>query len=626
LKDKLSTEISKIFKNYLKEKYNLELLVFAEEPPNLKFGDICFSFPLKISRDLKEKPFEIAKKISNELSDLFFPHKLFPASPGYINIFFDKNYFVNSLKDFEEEKERKKEKIIVEHTNINPNKAAHIGHLRNAILGDTIVNFYRHLNYNVEVHNYIDNTGVQVADVVLGLLYLEKKGLEFLDIEKLDYYTWDLYSKVSKIIEEDKSYLNLRNEILKKIEEGIEPEKSYAKKLSEKMMLCHLKTMERLDIKYDVLPKESEILNSKLWDKTFSLLKEKKAILFEEEGKRKGCWVLPLKGKEEFKTEEEPDKILVRSNGTVTYTGKDIAYQLWKFGILKASFGFKPFYKYKDGKIVYESTSEKSENDFPFGNGDVVINVIDIRQSYLQKVVKEALKLLGYDKESENSIHFSYEMVVLSEKLAKQMGFEELKISGRKGVGIKADDFIDSLIEKAKEEIQKRSSEKDIKEIDEISKKIAIGALKIFILKFGKEKVIFFDFDEALNFDGDTGPYLQYAIVRINSLIKKLKEEGKTLQVSFPINSIEDDLWKYLMLCENFDFKIEKSIKNLDPSIFVYYLLDLAKNFHIFYTENPFLKEENKEIYNKRLFILYQFQKALKKGLELLNIPIPEKM
>lgn len=622
LKDKLAIKLSEIFKEYLKEKYNLETLIFPEEPPNLKFGDISFSFPLKIAKELKKNPFEIAKEISEELKEKILPHKVIPAPPGYINFFFDKNFFINNLTKFIKRKKKKREKIIIEHTNINPNKAAHIGHLRNAILGDTIANFFKHLNYNVEVHNYIDNTGVQVADVVLGLIYVEKRDLKFLDKEKLDYYTWDLYSKVSKLIEDDQYYLNLRNEILKKIEEGIEPEANFAKKLSEKMMLCHLKTMERLNIKYDLLPKESEILKSKLWEKTFKMLKEKSLIVFEEEGERKGCWVLPLKEKEE----ESLEKILVRSNGTVTYTGKDIAYQLWKFGILEANFGFKPFYKYLDGKIVYESTTEEIKENFSFGKGDIVINVIDVRQSYLQKILKEALKFLGYVKESENSIHFSYEMVILSEKLSRQLGFDETKISGRKGIGVKADDFIDILMKRAREEIEKRNLEKNEKKIEEISKKVAIGALKIFMLKYGKEKVITFDFDEALNFDGDTGPYLQYAMVRINSLIRKLKEENKPLKVFYPINDLPEDLWLYLMLCQNFDLKVEKSIKNLDPSIFVYYLLDLAKEFHIFYTNHPFLKEENKEIYNKRLFILYQFQKTLKNGLELLNIPIPDKM
>lgn len=626
LKNNLGKKFSEIFKNYLKEKYYIDFLIFEEEPPSPKFGDISYSFPLKISKILKEKPFEIARKISEELKERFEPHNLTFSPPGYLNVFLNRDFYCNSLKEFEEIKSERKEKIIIEHTNINPNKAAHIGHLRNAILGDTLSNFYKFLNYKVEIHNYIDNTGVQVADVVLGLIYLEKKDLNFLKKEeKLDYYTWDLYSRVSKLIEENVEYLNLRNEILKKIEEGIEPEASFARELSKKIMECHLKTMERLNIKYDVLPKESEIINSKLWEKTFDMLKEKGAILFEEEGKRKGCWVLPLKGKEEFKTEEEPDKILVRSNGTVTYTGKDIAYQLWKFGILEGNFFFKPFFNYEDGKTAYESTLNGGEK-IPFGNGDMVINVIDVRQAYLQKIVKEALKILGYEREAENSIHFSYEMVVLSEKVAKEMGFEEGKISGRKGIGVKADDFIDLLIKKAEVEVIKRSLEKDEKKIEKISREIAISALKIYMLKFGKEKVISFDFEDALNFDGDTGPYLQYAMVRINSLVRKLKEEGKELEVSYPIKDLPEDLWGYLMLCENFEYRIEKSIKNLDPSVFVYFLLEVAKNFHIFYTNHPFLKEENKEIYNKRLFILYQFQRTLKKGLEILNIPVPEKM
>lgn len=626
LKDKLSEKISKLFKDYLEKKFGIEFLVFSEEPPSLKYGDLSFSFPLKLAFKLKTKPFELAKKISEELNEKILPHKITPSPPGYINITFDKKDYIKNSMEYEELGEKKREKIIIEHTNINPNKAAHIGHLRNAILGDTLANFYKFLNYNVEVHNYIDNTGVQVADVVLGLIYIEKKSISFLDeVENLDYYTWDLYAKVSKLLESDKDLLKLRNEILKKIEDGIDPEAKFAGKLSEKIMMCHLKTMERLNIKYDLLPKESDILKSKLWEKAFALLKEKKSVVYEESGKRSGCWVLPLKGKEGFEDEEDPDKILVRSNGTVTYTGKDIAYQLWKFGLIKSNFKFKPFLKYSASEIVFETNIEEGE-ELPFGCGDLVVNVIDTRQSYLQNVVKEALNLLGYKKEAENSIHFSYEMVVLSERLAKTLGFETSKISGRKGIGVKADDLIDGLIKKAKGEILKREIEKDEEKIEKISKEIAIGALKIFMLKFGKEKVISFDFEDALNFDGDTGPYLQYALVRINSLIKKLMEVGKSIEIKKPVENLPEDLWEYFMLCENFTSKIEKSIKNTDPSIFVYYLLEIAKKFHIFYTNHPFLKEENEEIYNMRLFVLYQFKNALKKGLEILNIPIPERM
>ncbi len=628
-KNELNKRFTEIFKNFIKEKYGVLLNIFEEEPPSLKYGEVAFSFPLKLSKELRRKPYELAKEIEENLKEKFYPHKLVSFPPGYLNIFYERNFYINEGAKFVYEKEPRKEKILIEHTNINPNKAAHIGHLRNAILGDVLANLFKYMNFNVEVHNYIDNTGVQVADVVLGLIYLEKKDLNFLEEkEKLDYYTWDLYSRVSKEIEEKKEFSRLRNEILKKIEEDIEPEATYAKILSKRILECHLKTMRRLNITYDLLPKESEILKSELWKETFEILKSKKVISYEKEGERAGCWVLPLKDSENFSDLQEPEKILVRSNGTVTYTGKDIAYQLWKFGILKERFGFKPFYKYENGKIAWETTMEEGEKDSPsFGRGDVVINVIDVRQAYLQKIVKEALKLMGYEKEANNSIHFSYEMVMLSKREAQKIGErKKIQISGRKGVGIKADDFIDELIRRAKEEILKRNIDLREEEGEKLSKEIAQGALKVYFLKFGKEKVINFDFDEALNFDGDTGPYLQYALVRINSLIKKLKKEGKEIRVKMPIENIPEDLWEYLMHLENFDYKIKKSIKNLDPSILVYFLIEIAKNFHNFYHNHPFLKEENFEIYNKRLFLLYKFQEKLKKGFEILNIPIPERM
>jgi arginyl-tRNA synthetase len=315
-------------------------------------------------------------------------------------------------------------------------------------------------------------------------------------------------------------------EILKKIEEGDNLEADAARLISRRIIRAHLRTMKRLDISYDVLPCESSILHLKFWDKAFSLLKEKKAIELMDTGPNSGCWIMRLED------EKDREKVIVRSSGTVTYVGKDIAYQLWKFGLLGQDFFYTPFIQ--DGeKTIWISATSGQDNAPSFGKGSLVYNVIDTRQSYLQKVVVQGLKTLKYRSEAEKSIHYSYEMVALSPKSLKELGFEIsqadkdrsfLEVSGRKGLGIKADDLLDQLETKACREVGKRNPDFSEDQTAGIAHDIAVGALRYFMLKFARNSLIVFDFEEALSFEGETGPYLQYSLVRIGSIFRKLKE------------------------------------------------------------------------------------------------------
>ena len=427
------------------------------------------------------------------------------------------------------------EKVIIEHTNINPNKAAHIGHLRNAILGDTFVRMLRAAGRNVEVQNYIDNTGVQVADVVAGMLHLPAMWLEAeaRNPGRFDYQCWDLYAAVSKYYDEHPDALAWRRDVLHAIEAGDGEAAKKAHDIADKIVEAHLATMYRLNIEYDVLPRESEILHLKFWAQAFELLKERKAIYFETEGKNNGCWVMPASA---FKSsdDEEDSKVIVRSNGTVTYVGKDIAYQLWKFGLLGKDFYYRKWHTYPDGHEVWASTSEppSDRSGSPaFGHGARVYNVIDSRQSYLQDVVVAGLRALGFEKQAEASIHFSYEMVALSPRTCIEMGIElsdedkkkpYVEVSGRKGLGVKADDLIDKLIEKALEEVTSRHAEDPEAKRKQVATKIAVGALRYFMLKYTRNSVIAFDFAEALSFTGETGVYVQYAAVRAGKILGKL--------------------------------------------------------------------------------------------------------
>ena len=413
------------------------------------------------------------------------------------------------------------------------------------MIGDTFIRILRADGNAVEVQNYIDNTGVQVADVVVGFIYLEKKSLE--DIRQLDrdlraegktfdYYCWDLYAKVGQEYQTDEELKSKRAEILHLIEEGKNETAELADFVATRNVECIVNTMERFSIRYDLLPRESEILHLKFWAKAFDLMKELGVIHFTDEGKNAGCWVMPFEA-HSGNDDHESDKILVRSNGTVTYTGKDIAYQLWKLGILGLDFNYKLFSTYADGKEVWITTAEETENlGVPkFGGGETIYNVIDSRQSYPQEVVKKGVSLISPERGEQASVHLSYEMVALSPAAAEELGFQIsdedkpksfIEMSGRKGLGVKADDLLDRLEENALAEVVKRNEELSPAVQKEIAHKIAVGALRYFLLKFTRNTVIIFDFKEALAFEGETGAYCQNATVRINSIFKKAEENA----------------------------------------------------------------------------------------------------
>jgi arginyl-tRNA synthetase len=631
-KEELEEEIS----TKLKRKYILDN-VKLDPTPSLSFGDFSVKVAFDIAKKERKKPSEIAKEIKDYLLPLPYVEKI-EERGGFINLFLKKEEIIKMELIQKRERKRKARwrKIIVEHTNINPNKSAHIGHLRNACLGDTLVRCLRYLGENVEVQNYIDDTGIQVADVVYGFKELEGRRVEDLDkIEKIDYYFWDLYTKVYEYLENNESAILRRNEIHKKIEDGEGEEAELAHQISRRILLCHLRTMERIGVRYDLLPHESHILKLRFWEKAFELLKSRGIIYFADEGKNKGCWVMPYEG-------EEREKVIVRSTGTVTYLGKDIAYQLWKFGLLGRDFYyFKfPFYPDKEVWITSEKPSDSSHPEF--GRGERVYNVIDVRQSDLQKLLSKALKILGWERESENSIHFSYEMVSLSHRSAKEMGFplseEEMKkpfveVSGRKGVGLKADDLLDKLEEKALAEIEKRSPELDPDKKMKIARDVAVGALRYFMIKYGRNSVLVFDFGEALDFEGESGPYIQYSAVRIKSILRKLEEIGLKTEEGFSdlkFDKLEKEeietMWEIIIYSSFLDDIVESSINSLEFSQVAKFLFNLAKKFNLWYHKFPVIQEENSEKRNIRMKFIEFVKYILNKGMNLIGIPEPERM
>ncbi len=570
------------------------------------------------------------------------------AGGGYLNVRFDRGAYGAALLAPETLSAGESGgKIIVEHTNINPNKAAHIGHLRNAVLGDTFVRMLRASGRRVETQNYIDNTGVQVADVVVGFVHLEAKSIgevrRLIGAGRFDYYCWDLYARTTQHYKDNPDAIQWRRDALHAIEQGEGIVAEMAHVVADAIVDCHLETMLRLGVEYDVLPRESEILHLQFWATAFEQLKERGAIYFETEGKNSGCWVM---AGSHFKDNaaEQDSKVIVRSNGTVTYVGKDIAYQMWKFGVLGKDFHYKPLRTYSDGRVVWVATDEPFDGEAPaFGGGSEVYNVIDSRQAYLQDVVVAGLRALGYHEQAERSIHFSYEMVALSPRTCVEMGIElseeekrqpYVEMSGRRGLGVKADDLIDKLIEKAKAEVDSRHKDKPETERLEIATRIAVGSLRYFLLKFTRNTVIAFDLQEALSFEGETGPYVQYAAVRARNILRKLEERGETIpDFSSLLNSESmgrqlafEPFWQLLLAASKRGKALEGALASGEPAQVAKYAFQLAQAFNAFYHDYPILAEEDPE---KRTFLLWlavYFREELEKVLEILGIPVPDYM
>ena len=638
----IEKQVADAFRAHILIRYGVEIPVTVEQPRQAEFGDMALPVAFQLAKQLRQAPKKIAAELVQEAGAIPGVASLEVAGNGYINVRLDRGAYGDALlRNDSADAPATGEKIIVEHTNINPNKAAHIGHLRNAALGDTFVRMLRALGNRVEVQNYIDNTGVQVADVVAGFHFLEQQtpaGVRALLADpsvRFDYYCWDLYARTSAYYKDHPEALQWRTQTLHAMEAGEGEIAELAHLVADAIVQAHLATMLRLDVEYDVLPRESEILHLQFWSAAFELLKQRKAIYYETEGKLAGCWVMPGLSEE--------GKVIVRSDGTVVYTGKDIAYQLWKFGLLGKDFYYTPHHTYADGRVLWVTTDQPVDSPIHFGGATRVYNVIDSRQSYLQDVVAAGLRGLGYHTEAERSIHFSYEMVALSPRCCADLGIalsEEdrkkpyVEVSGRKGLGVKADDLIDNLIAKALEEVAARHAENTEAENRAVATQIAIAALRYFLLKFTRNTVIAFDLQEALSFEGETGPYVQYAAVRARKILAKFQELGQTLpEFSSELDAAAmarqlqfEDFWQMLLAASKAGSALENAVTAGEPAHVAKYAFQLAQAFSNFYQKYPIIHEENRE---KKVFLLWMtdfFRRQLEGTASILGISIPQYM
>ncbi len=647
----IEKQLTAVMERQLASAFGLNVQVQLEEPRQTSFGELAIPIAFQLARQLKRSPRQIAEELLVGLPPVEGVASYEIAGNGYINVRLERGGYAAALGQREiETAQPLNGKIIVEHTNINPNKAAHIGHLRNAVLGDTFVRMLRKQRHWVEVQNYIDNTGVQVADVVVGFHHLEKqdpnhvRDLTAHGAGRFDYLCWDLYALVSAYYKEHPEALAWRAETLHVIEGGAGEPAELASIVADAIVAAHLRTMFRLRVEYDVLPRESEILHLRFWAAAFELLKQNGAIYFETQGKNTGCWVMPSAAFRNSDTEAEEDsKVIVRSNGTVTYVGKDIAYQLWKFGLLGKDFCYRPFWAYPDGKEVWVTTDVPQAATSPkFGGAAKVFNVIDSRQSYLQDVVIAGLRALGFQKQADASVHFSYEMVALTPRTCAELGLElseedkrrsYVEVSGRKGLGVKADDLIDRLIQTALREVEDRHPDSDSEERRRVAGQIAVGALRYFMLKFTRNSVIAFDFQEALSFEGETGPYVQYAAVRANKILTKFAErypasdtrEGLTPELLG--RWLQDEgLWKLVVIASKLDSAIERAIAAGEPAHVAKYAFQLAQAFNNFYHEYPVLTEGDPERRRVLLWLTEYVRDQLNAVLDVLGMEQPPYM
>jgi len=662
--------------------------IVLDYPPNRELGDLGTPVAFELARRLKKAPRVIAQEIAGAFGSLDGIASVSAAPNGYLNFFLERREFLlgRLSPDVSAGRRPSAGKAIVEHTAINPNKAAHIGHLRNSALGDTLVRVLRFRGIPVEVQNYIDDTGVQVADVVVGFRVLEGKSLDEIrqiaETTRFDYFCWDLYARVTEWYEGDKARLAIRAQTLHDIEHGGNENAEIAAFIADRIVRCHLKTMARMNVDYDLLTWEGDILRLKFWAQAFDVLKAKKAVYLATEGRLAGCWVMPIQEDLEVNPKsqipnpksqapnesripnpesrpaaapgdeaegEEREKVIVRSNGVVTYVGKDIAYQFWKLGLLGKDFHYRVFEPRSKGPLWATCTTGGESGHPMFGGAAYVYNVIDVRQSYLQKLLKQALIAVGHPEGADRSHHFSYEMVALSHATARELGYAPppdsedarrpfVEVSGRKGLGVKADDLLDTLIRSAGTEVGTRNAELGDAERRRIAEMIAIAAVRYFMIKFSRGKVIAFDLAEALSFEGESGPYIQYAVVRANNIFQKLQQRDGLDETALlkalrdvPAGELEGangthELWGLVLDAARLDEVVEQVVRSLEFSGLAKYTFGLAQTFNAFYHRFPILNEEDAGRKAWRAAGVAYVRDQLTRALDLMGIEIPQRM
>lgn len=634
------------FKKFINEaneavKFSLKKLDIKNEAFNLteptrdEFGDLSCNIAFLLTKELQKSPQSIASMLVeqyNQFHNETYSNQSYISSvvaheSGYINfqanlVLISKEVISHILKNDASRMDiGKGKKVIIEHTSVNPNKALHVGHLRNVAIGDTMYRILRDTNHDVRVLNYVDDSGLQVADILVGFLFLKFPVAPPNDNIKFDTYCGnEIYVKVNELYEKDPTLVEKRKSLLKKLEEGDPQINSFASEITSKVLKDQLRTCWRMKARYDLLNFESHILVSKLWEKTFERMRNENIIIKETEGENAGCWV--------FGSDVEGTKIIVRSDGTATYIAKDIPYALLKVGTLEDQFKYQVFLKQWDNTTLWSSTTDvlKETNQPNFFPAEESITVIDNRQTRLQKIIKEILN--KFESNSNRYMHLGYGPVLLSNRTAKDLGMESedqksVQMSGRKGVFVDADFVLDTLYRKAKEETINRNPEITGKDLERTSEEIAISAMRYSLIKNDLEKELKFDMIDSLSLDGNSGPYLQYAYARCCRLIEKSKTNSFSGDASILTDPIEYRLIKHL---SKYAISIEDTVNNMEPKLIALYAYELATMFNLFYEKLPILKESDAGISLARISLVEAIRKILKIFISFVGITPLERM
>ena len=621
--DEIENNLNKIL-----DELSISDVKFNVEPAKPGFGDVSSNVSFLLAKQLQKSPRDIAQMLSEKFQNctntLVLRSEAHPS--GYLNFFADwekLNQLILSesyLDEFGDVDIGNNSTIVVEHTSVNPNKALHIGHIRNIIIGDTISRILKKSNYKVNVLNYIDDSGLQVADIIVGFKHFGFDE-ESPNGKKFDHYCGDdVYVKTTEKYEKDPSLEEIRKNILKELEDGDSETAKFADKITRKVLEGQLETCWNLGVSYDCLNFESQIIRSGLWDKIFEKLKEMSLIEFEKEGKNAGCWV--IRG-----DDKEDDKVIVRSNGTATYIAKDIPYAAWKLGLLEDPFNYEKYEKKQpDSKDLWQTTLNKNHVIHKNFSGEKVVTVIDSRQARLQKIITS---LMGKFKSVPDAyVHLGYESVTLSSETAKTLGLDtegkQAQMSGRKGLYVNADSVYDLLKDKTKEETKKRHPEMDVSEIEKIAHNVSVATLRYEMIKQDLDKIITFDLIKSLSLEGDTAPYIQYTHARASRILEK-SNRNPTIDVDFSLlkEKSEIDLIKKIGL---FNLQVRDAAKNLSPKVIARYCHDLAVSFNSFYEHSKVLELGDENLENSRLCLVNSFKITLEKALNLLGITAPDRM
>src|ERR671915_2523041 len=612
----------------------------VSEPPQHAFGDLSCNVAFLLSKHLKKPPTKIATELAEALRPRIQGSYILSADPagGYIN--FRANYarlspatlshVLSNPEEYGYPNSGQDMHIVIEHTSINPNKALHVGHMRNVIIGDTLYRIMRATNHRTTILNYVDDSGVQIADIIVGFKFAGFPIAPPKKNQKFDQYCGDeVYVKINELYERDPQVAEKRKLVLKEIEEGKSEIAYFAMDVTLRVLREQLKTCWRMKVRYDLLNFETHIVSSKLWNKTFELLKSNSIAKYEAEGKNKGCWVI---GDEE---EEEEDKVLVRSDGTATYIAKDIPYAAWKLGLVEDPFYYSEYTRQWDGSWLYSTDLvagiNKSFPDNTFNGGERVITIIDSRQSRLQRIISHVLSKIGVGGEHKY-FHLSYEAVTLSSDTAKEFGIDIgdrhfMHMSGRKGIYINADYVLDALHAKAYKEAKNRNPDFPDQQLNTIAEEISISAIRYNMIKQDFDKIITFDIKESLSLEGDTGPYLQYAYARSQRILEK-SEEGITAgrtNSAFDRLTHESEI-ALIKEIAKLDLVVESATKSLSPKSLARYAYGLSMTFNLFYEKVPVLREQDNEVRMARLGLVKAFGITLKNTLEVLGITALDRM